>query len=51
LTRPIQRLRALAGVDDHLGQLEIVELRIRLDLGSLGFKAYSAVGLLVSADP
>ena len=44
-------LRALAGIDDHLCQLEVVQLGVGFHLGALGIQAHAAVGLLLGAHP
>ena len=49
--RPLQGLRALAGIDHHLDQLQLVELGIGLHLGALGIEAHAAVCLLLGAHP
>ncbi len=47
---PVQGLRAHPSVNDDLDQVEIVQLRVGLDLGALGIEAHAFVRLLFGAD-
>ena len=49
--RALQALGAVARVCDHLDDVEVVELRVRLHLGTLGVHRDAVFGLLVGRDP
>src|SRR5205807_8137787 len=48
--RAVQRLRALAGIDDDFDQVQLAEFSVGLQLRALRVEANSAVGLLVGRD-
>jgi FRG domain len=46
----VEGLRALAGVDDDLDQIQLVQLGVGLQLGALRIEAHASVSLLVGRD-